>query len=342
MNTTMEGPATLDVGPDPDLPLRLSDQDRDYLATLEGKFQMVRDFTAGVALRYNNGFFLCGPGGCGKSHTVIGELRRQKVSHHVYNSHMSARGLFDALAKAPDSVIVLEDMEQIVSDRSALGIVRSALWGQRPDGGRGPQERVVTWSIKGKQETIYFTGGIILIANRPLGELPEMRAAKTRVASMHLHVTDDEMAALMRRVALEGHRDGDRAMEARECLEVAEYVIAESLSLHRPLDMRVQVNSFQDYLQYQAGDAGCHWHDLASCRLKERATAFSVPPTSGSQAERLQRDRDILREIVGATGDPQERLKLWEERTGKSQATMYRRLSEIDGGSFSDSQFSPN
>lgn len=339
MSTMMDGPATLAVGPD--RPLRLSDQDRDRLAALEGKFQLVRDFTAGVALRYTNGFFLHGPGGCGKSHTVIGELRRLKVSHRVYNSRMSGRGLFDALASAPDSVFVLEDMEQVVGDKPALGVLRGALWGQRPDGGRGPQERVVTWSTHGKQEAVFFTGGIILIGNRPPGDLPELRAAKTRVASMHLHVTDDEVAALMRGVALEGYRDGDRELDPSECLEVAEYVVAESLALHRPLDMRVLLGSFQDYLQYQAGDAGCHWMDLAACRLKERATAFSIPPTSGSGIDRLQRDREIAREIAEATGDRQERYRLWNEKTGKSEPTLYRRLAEIVG-SFSDSQVSPD
>ena len=340
MNTTMDGPVTLALGPD--RPRRLSDQDRDRLAALEGKFQLVRDFTAGVALRYTNGFFLHGPGGCGKSHTVIGELRRLKVSHRVYNSRMSGRGLFDALASAPDSVFVLEDMEQVVGDKPALGVLRSALWGQRPDGGRGPQERVVTWSTHGKQEAVFFTGGIILIGNRPTGDLPELRAARTRVASMHLHVTDDEVAALMRGVASEGYRDGDRELDPSECLEVAEYVIAESLALHRPLDMRVLLGSFQDYLQYQAGHAGCHWMDLAACRLKERATAFSVPPTSGSGIDRLQRDRAIAGEIAEATGDRQERLRLWKEKTGKSEPTLYRRLAEVGAGSFSDSHVGSN
>jgi hypothetical protein len=209
--------------------------------------------------------------------------------------------------------------------------------GRRP----GSPERVVTWATHGKQEAVFFTGGIILIGNRPPGELPELRAAKTRVASMHLHVTDDEAAALMRGVESEGYRDGDRELDPSECLEVAEYVIAESLALHRPLDMRVLLGSFQDYLQYQAGDAGCHWQDLASCRLKERATAFTVPPTSGSGADRLQRELEIAREIAEATGDRQQRFLLWKEKTGKSEPTLYRRLAEIVGSS-SDSRASPN
>ena len=36
---------------------------------------------------------------------------------------------------------------------------------------------------------------------------------------------------------------------------------------------------------------------------------------------------DIARRIVSR--DPQERLKAWKEKTGKSQATLYRRLAEL-------------
>jgi hypothetical protein len=40
----------------------------------------------------------------------------------------------------------------------------------------------------------------------------------------------------------------------------------------------------------------------------------------------------IVRELLAATGDRQERLRLWQERTGKSQAALYRRMSELEGG----------
>ena len=83
MSTTMDAPPAPALAPDQ--PPGLTDQDRGHLAALDGKFQQVRDFTAGVALGYHSGFFLHGPGGCGKSHTVFGELRRLGVSHHVYN-----------------------------------------------------------------------------------------------------------------------------------------------------------------------------------------------------------------------------------------------------------------
>jgi hypothetical protein len=52
--------------------------------------------------------------------------------------------------------------------------------------------------------------------------------------------------------------------------------------------------------------------------------------TRAAVAARQQADLDIAREIALATADPEERLRRWVERTGKSRATLYRRLAELN------------
>ena len=56
-----------------------------------------------------------------------------------------------------------------------------------------------------------------------------------------------------------------------------------------------------------------------------------LQPNLGTWAERKQRDQAIAREIAETTDDRQERLRLWIERTGKSEPTLNRRLAEIEG-----------
>src|SRR5436190_19411899 len=109
----------------------LSAKDLAHLEELDRHLQLVRDRVAGVAEGYATGFFLHGEGGVGKSHTVIGELERLKANYKVVNSRMTGRGLYNALERFPDAVHVLEDMEALVRDRGAQGVLRSALWGQR-------------------------------------------------------------------------------------------------------------------------------------------------------------------------------------------------------------------
>ena len=48
------------------------------------------------------------------------------------------------------------------------------------------------------EHSFVFTGGLIMTANKPFPELPEIQALKTRIAYMHLTADDNQMAALMR------------------------------------------------------------------------------------------------------------------------------------------------
>lgn len=331
MSISKRQPVNSNDGEEPEPVPTLSDRDRAHLAILEARLQLVRDFVGQVAAGRSTGLYLYGEGGIGKSHTVIGELERLRADYKVHNSRMNGRGLFNALQTAPDSIHLLEDMEQVTRDRNALGVLRSALWAQRKDGGDGPMERAVTWSTYKMEHRIVFTGGIIMTANRPLAELPELQAIKTRIPCMQLRATDGEMTAMMRRVALDGFRQDGRVMSPDECLEVCEFLVVQSRSLQRPLDMRMLVNSFTDFLTWRECETGCHWHDLAATRLKERPTTFASPPDLGTRADRRQRELDAAREIAATTSDRAGRKRLWAERTRKSEATFYRRLDEIGG-----------
>ena len=132
-----------------------------HLQAYESKLQLVRDYVRGVALGFSNGFFLFGTGGIAKSYTVLGELQRLAVDFKLFNSRMSGRGLFDALGEYPNAVHVLEDMERIVKDKDAQGIIRSACWAQKGDDGR--QKRTVTWATARGVESIVFQGGMIML-----------------------------------------------------------------------------------------------------------------------------------------------------------------------------------
>jgi hypothetical protein len=317
--------------------LSLSPADQRHLDQFENKLQLVRDRTTGVARRFSTGFFLHGPGGVSKTYTVIAELQRLQANHRLSNARMTGRGLFDTLKSYPDAVHVIEDAEPMMRDGNALGVLRSALWGQRRDGEKGPSERRVTWSAYKTRLEILFTGGVIVISNRDLLDTPELQALRTRIPCMHLQPTDAELGALMRHIALRGFEHEGHKMDPAECREVCEHVLAESLSLHRPLDMRLLINSFSAYLQWQEGEAGCHWQDLVAATIRERATAFRAPVSRLPMAERKQQEQQIAREIDAATENRAERLRLWQKRTdGKSESALYRRMDELR---HSDSHF---
>jgi hypothetical protein len=301
--------------------------DGQYLDQLEAKLQMVRDRVTAVAKGYSTGLYLHGEGGVGKSFTVLQQLHDLSADFIPFNSRMSGRGLYDQLAKFPSSVHVLEDMEALFQDKGAQGVLRSALWAQRKKGAVGPLERLVTWTTHNEQSEFVFTGGIIIIANQPIDDVPVLRAVKSRIACLHLEVTAEELRALMRNVAAKGYEHRGIYLAPGACLEVCDYLIEQSLPLRRPLDMRLLINSFHDRIQWQEDDAACHWKDLVAARLRERPT-FDCVNGGGRQAQ-LRREREIVREILAVTQESHEQIALWKERARKSQQAWYRRLAEV-------------
>jgi hypothetical protein len=304
--------------------------DEAALADLAKKQSLLKDRVTAVATGMQTGLYVYGTGGIGKSYTVLSHLDELEVSYKLFNSRMTAKGLYIALSRAPDAVHVLEDMERLTNDRDAQGVLRSALWAQP---GR---DRVVTWTTgTGGEDRFIFRGGIALIANRPLAALPELRALATRIAVLRLEVTDAEAVALMRNLAASGYKIGGKlALEPAECSKVTEYLIRECRAAGCPLDLRLQANSYHDYLLWEKDQTRCGWEDLVASLVCEAARHFRQEPTALSREERQAQRRQIAKEVLAQTPDRSEQERLYKERTGKSRADFYRRKQEVESGEF--------
>jgi hypothetical protein len=303
--------------PAPVLPAPLNDDEMN-LASYEGKLTLIRDYVRGVVLHFATGFFLCGNGGISKSHTVLNELETLGADFKLFNSRMSGRGLFQALAEYPNTTHVLEDMERIVGDKDSQGVLRSALWSQRGEDGK--LKRVVTWSTARGIESICFTGGIIMLSNRPLADLPELRAIRTRISHLHLMASDQEIACLMRRIACKGFQHGEQAMTADECQIVCEYLIAESQTKLAHLDLRLLDNSFRDYLLWKAGHTTSHWMTLVATRLDGRKDETTSFPKDRQQDEDLRTLESVLAQFPTILSAQIE----WCRLRNKSRASFFR------------------
>jgi hypothetical protein len=300
----------------------------DALVSLDRKLRLVADRVTGVVRGHSTGLYLCGSGGLGKSYAVVKQLQTLEADFRVFNSRMSAKGLFQALQKAPDSIHVLKDMERLTCDRDAQGVLRSALWSQ------GDQKRVITWTTSEGEQRFTFRGGIIMLANRPLADLPELRALATRISIHLLQISDQEMKAQMRRIASQGWSRYHHHLEAEKSVEVCEFVIRECRTANCPLDLRLFDNACTDYLLWESSNSACHWKDLVSSRVRQAAAHFRQEVSLLSAEERKAAERDIARDIMARTTDSDERIRLWTEATGKQKSTFYNRKREIESGEF--------
>lgn len=278
----------------------------------------------GVALGHHNGFYLHGPAGCAKTYTVIKTLEEEDRPYHYHDGHLTPMGLFDLLAEQHDRVIVLDDVSEIFAQKIALQILLAAL-------GNAPDEtgvRIVKYRRRGVEETIRFEGGIIMVSNLELDSGPVLQALKSRVHYLRYSPTDEQIAAMMRAIAAKGWR----TMTPPECLEVTEFLIAESTRLGSRLDLRHLVDkAFPDYLQHQNGEADTHWKDLICTTLEEQLVDLkhTAPASKLSRAETKVQEQALVREIVAEYQTKEERVTAWQEQTGKSERAFYRRLEEV-------------
>jgi len=79
----------------------------------ESKLTLIRDYVRGRGAAVCHGLFSSvATAGISKSHTVLSELEKLGADHKLFNSRMSGRGLFQALAEYPNTTHILEDMER--------------------------------------------------------------------------------------------------------------------------------------------------------------------------------------------------------------------------------------
>jgi hypothetical protein len=310
----------------------LRPSDRAALASLEKKLHLVRDHVTAVGRGYKTGYYLYGTGGVGKSHTVLRHLESSDVPYQLYNSRMTAKGLFQTLHHAPDAIHVLEDMERLTKDPDAQGVLRSALWSQTG------HDRVVTWTTAtGGPQRFIFRGGLILISNRPLADLPELRALATRIEVHRLDVTDAELTALMRDLATKGYRVQDKlVITPEECLKVTEYLLKECRAAGCPLDLRLQQKAFQTYLQFAADCSVSHWEDLIAASVREATCHFRHEVNTNSPEAKKAKRRNVVREIMGTVADAKTQESEYMKKTGASRADYYRRKREVESGEFDE------
>jgi len=306
--------------------VKLSKFDVLQLANVDAKYQMVRDQVAAVAMGLSTGMYVYGPGGCGKSYAIEGELRQRQVPYKLYNSRMTGRGLFNALESHPDAIHLLEDMEQIFRDSGARGLLRSALWSQQ-SARDNSNERLVTWTTHQKEHQVVFTGGIIMTGNSPFPILSELDAVKTRISYTQLTFSDQEMIAMMRRLCLDGQSTQLGRVTPIESRDVCEFIVEQCGGLNRRFDLRLFKNSIADFAQWRDLEAGCHWNDLVSARIKERPTKIGTTKGRSDRESAKQEEMKLAIELE-PIDDRQTRFDRWHEVTGKSEPTLYRRLEQ--------------
>lgn len=208
-----------------------------------------------------------------------------------------------------------------------MNLLRSAFWGQEEDDGE--MGRSIPWTVEKlggkKMEPILFTGQIIVTANRPLGNLPELEALKTRTEICHLEVERDEILALGKKLTMKGYKYKNGILTPVECLEVFQH-FSDKLPEDVIPDLRVIVRAWRRHIGLKATGQLHKWKKLLDNSIQQIEKPSESPASSRANLEELAKK---LRSKYGE--DFKRLLPEWKRLTGgKSKNAYYRALKKGD------------
>jgi len=171
--------------------------------TINQRFGFVTDMVNMVTSGEQASVIICGPGGLGKSHTVMSALQSQgfrdatlgeatgKKTYTVVKGYSTAKGLFRLLYENQEGVIVFDDCDSVLKDPVSLSLLKTAL--------DSYSRRVVTWRADFRDEDLpnsfLFKGRVIFISNMSSTQLDQ--AVVTRSLCVDLSMTVDQKVERM-------------------------------------------------------------------------------------------------------------------------------------------------
>ena len=139
-----------------------------------------------------------GPGN-GKSHTIINTIQENGLTegenYVVFKGYSTARGLYNTLYDHNGKLIVFDDCDSVLEDKTSLNILKSAL--------DSYDKRTISWMAKLGKSDEYpnqfdFTGRVIFISNKDKSDMDD--AILSRSLSVDLSMTGDEKIQRMTHV----------------------------------------------------------------------------------------------------------------------------------------------
>jgi hypothetical protein len=262
-----------------------------------------------VARKLANGLFVFGAkGGLGKTKTILRTLAEEKVRPVILNGHCTPMALYEALFRNQDAVVVLDDADSLYRNLAALGILRSALWGETNE------RRLVTYNSTQNNlpQSFNFNGQIIFVANVIPRKNAAFEAVLSRVDVFELDASNEEVIELMKKLAVEGFEE----LTATECLEVVSFI--SEFASTRELSLRLLEPSFRKVIY--AKEAKIEWRDLVRTQL-EQIGADDVPKPADNKAFDLTALEQAIQVHPNSVKDQED---LWCRTTGKSRASFFR------------------
>ncbi len=179
--------------------------DQEHTITrVEEKQEHLANMVRMIAQSQYHALFVSSGGGTGKSRTIANVLQEEGQEMVVYNSHCTTLQLYRVLfshAHDSDKILVFDDCDELYKSGQALGILRSALFGQ--------PNRLVTYNsstlppdLPARFET---TSRFIFCANKVPKKCPIFDAVLSRCLIYRMDLSNAEIIEQFRAMSADGY-----------------------------------------------------------------------------------------------------------------------------------------
>lgn len=205
--------------------------------------------------------------------------------------------------------VVLDDCDSLYRNLAALGILRSALWGE------SNEARLVTYnSTQNKLPPAFeFSGTLVLTANTLPRRNHAFDAVLSRVDVFELDATNEDVIELMRNLAKHGFEN----LTSDDCTQVVEFI--GEFAATRELSLRLLEPSFRKVLY--ARESGIDWKDLVRSQLEQIGAKDELAKPANSKAYAMACLHQVIEDFPDSVRDQEE---AWCQMTGRSRATFFR------------------
>jgi hypothetical protein len=140
---------------------------------------------------------LHGVAGLGKTEQVVRKLKEVNAKHKVIDGYLTKTQLIRVLYEHRDDLIVLDDTDNLLQDKSIYGVMRAAFdtGGKRMVSYRSPSPYVADL-----QETFEITSNLMIITNG-MANSPAISAFKSRAICIDFKPTTKEITTKLRAIA---------------------------------------------------------------------------------------------------------------------------------------------
>lgn len=127
------------------------------------KINLLHHYLKMVVEGFNNSLILHGRAGLGKTYSTLNILKELKSEFAYKSGYTTPLGLYKWLYEHKDSVVVLDDLEGLMTNKDAIALLKTALW--ESNGKRFVSYETTSKLMEGVPSLFEFEGRIIILTN---------------------------------------------------------------------------------------------------------------------------------------------------------------------------------